>query len=91
MCIRDRTLPYRPPYRWERLLEFLALRAIPGVEAVRGGEYGRTVRLATRRGKDVYGWIRVGHCPVKNALIVVIARSLPVSYTHLFFLIHTYL
>lgn len=70
------TLPYRPPYRWERLLEFLALRAIPGVEAVRGGEYGRTVRLATRRGKDVYGWIRVGHCPVKNALIVVIARSL---------------
>lgn len=70
------TLPYRPPYRWERLLEFLALRAIPGVEAVRGGEYGRTVSLATRRGKDVYGWIRVGHCPVKNALIVVIARSL---------------
>lgn len=69
-------LPYRPPYQWEKMLEFLELRAIPGVEAVRGGEYGRTVRLATRRRKDVYGWIRMGHCPVKNALAVVIARSL---------------
>lgn len=70
------TLPYRPPYQWEKLLDFLALRAIPGVEAVGSGEYGRTVRLATGRHKDVYGWIRVGHRPVKNALVVVIARSL---------------
>lgn len=40
------------------------------------GIYCRTVRLATRKRKMVYGWIRVAHCPVKNALVVVIARSL---------------
>lgn len=40
------------------------------------GIYCRTVRLATRKRKMVYGWIRVPHCPVKNALVAVIARSL---------------
>ena len=38
-------LGYRPPYDWERLLAFLAPRAIPGVEIVRDSAYYRTVRL----------------------------------------------
>jgi AraC family transcriptional regulator, regulatory protein of adaptative response / DNA-3-methyladenine glycosylase II len=38
-------LPYREPFDYEGLLTFLAARAIPGVEAVVDGAYGRTMRL----------------------------------------------
>ncbi|MEF9876904.1 MAG: Ada metal-binding domain-containing protein [Gordonibacter sp.] len=37
---------YRPPYRFDLLLDFLRLRSIAGVEAVEGGAYMRTVRLS---------------------------------------------
>jgi len=43
-------LPYRPPYDWPAILAFLAHRAIPGVESVRGGTYSRTVRLGEASG-----------------------------------------
>ncbi len=33
------TLGYAPPYDWPAMLEFLAARAIPGVEAVEGDRY----------------------------------------------------
>ena len=36
-------LRYRPPYDWASMLGFLALRAIPGVEVVRGNTYMRTL------------------------------------------------
>ena len=36
-------LAYRPPYDWDALLQFLASRAIPGVESARGGVYRRTI------------------------------------------------
>jgi AraC family transcriptional regulator, regulatory protein of adaptative response / DNA-3-methyladenine glycosylase II len=39
-------LPYRTPLDASWLLEFLALRAVPGVEAVAGGAYRRSLRLA---------------------------------------------
>lgn len=39
-------LPYREPFDYDGLLTFLAARAIPGVEAVVDGAYGRTMRLA---------------------------------------------
>ena len=38
-------LAYRPPFEWEPLLEFLEGRAIPGVEAVAGGSYRRTIEV----------------------------------------------
>jgi len=38
-------LAFRPPYDWDAMLAFLALRAIPGVEQVDGRKYRRTVRL----------------------------------------------
>jgi AraC family transcriptional regulator of adaptative response / DNA-3-methyladenine glycosylase II len=38
-------LAYREPLAWERLLSFLAMRAVAGVEEVRGGVYRRTLRL----------------------------------------------
>jgi len=37
-------LHFRPPFRWTELLAFLRDRAIPGVEAVTGDEYRRTIR-----------------------------------------------
>lgn len=39
-------LPYREPFDYDGLLNFLAARAIPGVEAIVDGAYGRTMRLA---------------------------------------------
>jgi AraC family transcriptional regulator of adaptative response / DNA-3-methyladenine glycosylase II len=36
---------FRPPFHWDVLLEFLARRAIPGVEAIEFGGYRRTISL----------------------------------------------
>ena len=43
-------LAYRPPYDWQHMREFLAPRAIAGVERVDERGYARTVavRVATR-------------------------------------------
>jgi AraC family transcriptional regulator, regulatory protein of adaptative response / DNA-3-methyladenine glycosylase II len=43
-------LDFRPPYNWKRLLEFLAARATPGVEAVHDGRYRRSISLAGHHG-----------------------------------------
>ncbi|RAV03477.1 adenosine deaminase [Paenibacillus sp. YN15] len=69
-------LGYRPPYPWEDMLNFLAGRTIAGIDKVQNGEYMRTVRLATAEKKDVYGWVRVGHLPKKNALTVTLSEAL---------------
>ena len=39
------TLPYQPPYDWDAILAFLAMRAIPKVERVTGGCYERTLGI----------------------------------------------
>jgi AraC family transcriptional regulator, regulatory protein of adaptative response / DNA-3-methyladenine glycosylase II len=44
------TLAYRPPYDWEAMLAYLATRAIPGVEAVAGGSYRRSIAFGGGRG-----------------------------------------
>lgn len=62
---------YRPPYEWERMLEFLAARAIRGVETVRDGAYLRTVRI-----RDASGWLRVENRPEHSALAVTLSESL---------------
>jgi AraC family transcriptional regulator of adaptative response / DNA-3-methyladenine glycosylase II len=43
-------LAYRPPYDWKSLIDFLAARAIPGVETVVDGEYRRTISIDGRAG-----------------------------------------
>lgn len=70
------SLGYRPPYRWDQLLSFLAGRAIRGVDCVKDGEYLRTVHFITAENKPVYGWVRVGHTPKKNALTVTVSETL---------------
>lgn len=44
------TLAYRAPLAWDALLRRLAADAMPGVEVVEPGRYGRTVALAGCRG-----------------------------------------
>lgn len=68
-------LAYRPPYDWPAMLDFLAGRAIAGVEAVDGRRYRRTVRLQ-RAGKTHAGWIEVAPAPGKSALRVTASASL---------------
>lgn len=38
-------LPFAGPLEWQEMLDYLAARAIPGVESVSGGTYRRTVRI----------------------------------------------
>ncbi len=64
-------LDFRPPFEWLALLEFLKLRAIPGVEAVSGAEYRRTVALGAYR-----GWLSVSLDPAKHAVRVGVSHSL---------------
>ncbi|SBV96901.1 Metal-binding domain of Ada [uncultured delta proteobacterium] len=75
-------LGYRPPYRWRELCDFLALRAVPGVERVDDDGYMRTVRYAAGEGKYVSGWLRVEHRPKKNALAVTVSPALLPALPH---------
>ena len=68
-------LAYRPPLAWDAMLEFLALRAIAGVEAVAGREYRRTVAIA-HGGAMHHGWIAAQPSPRKATLRVVVAPEL---------------
>ena len=52
------SLGYRPPYRWDLMLKFLARRAIPGVEKAEEDRYARTIRLQSS-GRDLTGWVTV--------------------------------
>ena len=58
-------LPYRPPYDFGALLEFLSARTVPGVESVADGAYRRIVR--TPRG-NALGWLEVTQVAERNAL-----------------------
>ncbi|MDR2982217.1 MAG: helix-turn-helix domain-containing protein [Puniceicoccales bacterium] len=69
-------LGYRPPYLWQQMLDFLALRAIPGVEVIKDGEYLRTAHFVTGDRRDAYGWVRVGHQPRNNTLSVTVEVAL---------------
>lgn len=70
------TLGYRPPYRWEEMLEFLAGRAIQGVEKVEKGRYYRAVRLPDRMGKPCAGWVQVAQHAKRDALSVTMSDTL---------------
>lgn len=43
-------LPFTPPYDWRGMVEFLAPRAIPGVEVVEAGRYRRSFAVGEARG-----------------------------------------
>lgn len=68
-------LAYRPPYAWTQMMRYLAMRAIPGVEAVQeeGGElhYVRSVRLG-----GAEGWLRVSHLAERSQVRLEAASNL---------------
>ena len=64
-------LAYRPPFAWQQLLDFLALRATAGVEAVSGSAYCRSVEIEGHR-----GWLRVEHLPEQDSLLVTLPTTL---------------
>lgn len=68
-------LAYRPPFAWDAHLEFLADRAIDGVESVEGHTYRRSVSIA--RG-DIHhrGWVAVQASRRRHALTVTLSGSL---------------
>jgi AraC family transcriptional regulator of adaptative response / DNA-3-methyladenine glycosylase II len=57
-------LPYRPPFDWKGLLDFLSLRAIPGVEHVDGDCYRRVIDTAAGAGS-----VEVSDDPSSHQLI----------------------
>ena len=65
-------LGYRPPYPWEAVRDFLALRATRGVEEVTDDTYRRTFRLGEARGQ-----VEVRHAPQRHALVVRIRYAGP--------------
>jgi AraC family transcriptional regulator of adaptative response / DNA-3-methyladenine glycosylase II len=66
-------LAYRPPFAWGELLEYLARRAVPGVEHVDAGRtrYARTVAL----GKST-GWVQVESSAAGSWLEVTLPATL---------------
>ena len=68
-------LSYRPPLDWNKLLAFLAQRAIPHVESVRDGAYVRTVRVE-RRDKTFTGFIEVRNDAAARVLTVKLSKTL---------------
>jgi AraC family transcriptional regulator of adaptative response / DNA-3-methyladenine glycosylase II len=68
-------LSYRPPYDWEGVATFLAMRAVEGVESVEAGVYRRTVRVSVER-REHRGWIEVAPSARKPALAVTLSATL---------------
>jgi len=64
-------LEFRPPLAWERLLEHLRRRAIPGVEWVDETHYRRSVAIDRQQ-----GWIAVSLGKQANALQLEVSPSL---------------
>lgn len=69
-------LDYLPPYPYAAVLDFLAARAIPGVEYVEDGVYWRTASLPGDGQNMLAGWVRVSHAPQRNALAVSMSETL---------------
>ena len=74
------TLPYKPPYDWDGLIGFLAMRAITGVETVTPAGYARTIAIGSDQGlltvRPAAGnTLSVGLCfPSLVALPAIISR-----------------
>jgi AraC family transcriptional regulator, regulatory protein of adaptative response / DNA-3-methyladenine glycosylase II len=64
-------LAFRPPFAWQQLLGFLALRAIAGVENVEDNAYYRSVEIDDHR-----GWLKVEHPAGSNWLLVTLPTTL---------------
>src|ERR1700684_1917141 len=64
-------LEFRPPIAWNHLLDYLRMRAIPGVEMADATHYRRTVAIDEHQ-----GWIAVSRGRKDNALGLELSPSL---------------
>jgi len=71
-------LAYRPPYDWVHVREFLAARAIAGVERVDARGYARTVAC-----EGGHALIRVSALPAEDALELRVAGAPPTTLLQL--------
>jgi AraC family transcriptional regulator, regulatory protein of adaptative response / DNA-3-methyladenine glycosylase II len=69
-------LDFRPPLAWESLLDYLRLRAIPGVESADRTHYRRTVAIDGSHKGDVQGWVAASLAKGAAALEVQMSLSL---------------
>lgn len=69
-------LGYHPPYCWDAILEFLADRAIEGIEKIENDTYYRTVHLRDGSGKSCVGWMTVARHPKGDSLVVSVNDAL---------------
>ena len=60
-------LPYRPPYDWATMINFLKTRAITGLEVVTDESYIRAIEF-----DDIVGSIQVAHVPEHASLRVTV-------------------
>ena len=65
-------LNFRPPYHWQALLAFLAPRCTPGVEAVHGGRYRRSISI-----KGSHGWLEASFDEKHSAIVLNVHFSDP--------------
>lgn len=84
------SIGYHKPFDWEALLDFLAARAITGVESIEANSYKRTVSLV-RDTKTYTGWIEVTNNPAHAQLYIrmpttlaPVARTILTKVKHLF-------
>ncbi len=69
------SLAYCPPYAWQAQLDFLAARALAGVEEVSQRVYRRNVVVA-QGAQRTRGWLQVAQHPRHDTLQVVVCGSL---------------
>ncbi len=71
-------LRFRPPYAAERILAFIAARAIPGVEIVEGRAYRRSITVG-----ESHGWLEASFDLEAHALSVRVAFPDPRALFHI--------
>jgi len=60
-------VPYRPPYDWNAMLNYLRARALDGMEVVEDGVYRRSLSYG-----GVQGTVAVAHVPERQSLLASI-------------------
>lgn len=60
-------IPYRPPYDWEAMLDYLRARAIDGIEVVEDSIYRRSLSH-----EGIQGTVAVAHVPGQQSLLATI-------------------
>ena len=64
-------IAYRKPFSWDKILGYLAARAVPAVEMVTSDFYARTLRI-----EKFSGWIKVSRMKDRDTLDVEVSSGL---------------